>query len=195
MRRSRKSGPSFAGQFGLSGFSGRQPSVQLSFGVAWFTHFTRAALHVERDHGVGRLLRRVGVAVAGGDVDHAALGIDRRRRPDAAAGRAPLLHAVLVLAARLRLVDGVGLPQHLAGVGVERGDAAAERAALVLGVAALAFFVQSLHRHEDAAVVHGRRAGDRRRPVLVDLADPDLLCRCSRPRRRRSPASRRSRHA
>ena len=35
-----KSGPSFEGQFGLSGFSARQPMVQLSFGVVWFTHFT-----------------------------------------------------------------------------------------------------------------------------------------------------------
>ena len=92
----------------------------------------RAALHVERDDGVARLLRRVGVVVAGGDVDHAALGIDRRRRPDPAAGRSPLLNAVLVLAARLGLVDRVGLPQHLARVRVEGRDAAAERAAFVL---------------------------------------------------------------
>jgi hypothetical protein len=27
-----------AGQLGLSGFSGRQPSVQLSSGVVWLTH-------------------------------------------------------------------------------------------------------------------------------------------------------------
>ena len=35
-----KSGPSVDGQLGLSGFCARQPMVQLSFGVVWFTHFT-----------------------------------------------------------------------------------------------------------------------------------------------------------
>ena len=58
-----------------------------------------------------------------------------------------------VLAARLRRVHRVGLPQHRAGVGVERHQAAAERAARILAGAALAFLVQPLHRHEDAAVV------------------------------------------
>ena len=62
-----------------------------------------------------------------------------------------MLHAVLVLAARLRLVDGVALPQHRAGVGVERRHAAAERAALVLPAAALSFFVQPLHRRRTRA--------------------------------------------
>ena len=81
----------------------------------------------------------------------------------------------LFFRARLGLVDGVGLPQHVAGVGVERRDVAAEGAALVLGASALAFLVQTLHRHEHAAVVVGRRAGDRRGAVIVNLADPDLL--------------------
>src|SRR4029079_14586988 len=73
------------------------------------------------------------------------------------------------------LVDGVALPDHGTGVGVERRDVAAERAALVLRLTALTLFAQPLHGHEQLAVVIGWCAGDRRKLVIVDLADPELL--------------------
>src|SRR6202040_3273768 len=66
---------------------------------------------VERDDRIGGALRRVGVPVPRCDVDRAALWIDGGRGPDAAARRAPRLHAILVLATRLRFFrDAVGLP-------------------------------------------------------------------------------------
>ena len=188
-----KSGPSFAGQFALSGIDRSAAERPVVVRRDLIHPLACSAVHVEREHRVGRRLRRIGVVVAGGDVDHVALGIDRGSRPDTAARRAPLLHAVLVLRSRLRLVDRVRLPQHLAGVGVERRNAAAERAALVLRVAALSFFAQPLHADEDLAAVHSGGAGDRRGSMVINFADPDLPCRCSRPRRRRSRASRRSR--
>ena len=132
-----------------------------------------AALDVERDDGIGHRLRRVGVSVAGADVQRAATNVDGRRRPDAAAGGTPLLFARGVRAARLPLADGVGLPDDLPGAGVERAEAAAERAAFVLRPSALHFLVEALHRHEDTAVVVGGRPGDGGVWMLVDLADPD----------------------
>ena len=39
-----KSGPSVSGQFGLSGFFARQPSVQVSFGMSCWNHRTLPVL-------------------------------------------------------------------------------------------------------------------------------------------------------
>ena len=48
-----KSGPSFAGQFGLSGgFVGRQPPAQTSLASGCCDHSELAGVHVEREHGV-----------------------------------------------------------------------------------------------------------------------------------------------
>src|SRR5206468_5372651 len=89
-----------------------------------------AGAEIERDHGIGGRLRRPAVSIAGAHVDGTALRVDRRCRPDAAAGRAPHLGAVGVGSNQSRRAgDGVGLPDNLAGAGVERDERAAERAA------------------------------------------------------------------
>ncbi len=135
-----------------------------------------AGVEIHRQDGVGRLLLRVGVAVAGGDVQDAAPRVDRRRGPDAASGRPPRLHPFLREAALLRLVgDRVRLPHDRAGIGVERGDAAAERAALVVRAGSRRLFADPGHRHVDAAVVIGRRSGRARQGMVLDLAGPELL--------------------
>ena len=135
-----------------------------------------AGVDVHRDDRVGHRLRRIGVRVARGHVDRAPLHIHRGRRPDAAAGGTErILTRSRVPAAKLRLVDGVGLPQERAGVRVERVEVSSERAARSLTAAARAFLVQSLHRHEGLAVLNRDRAGDRGGLVLIHLALPDLL--------------------
>ena len=48
--------------------------------------FELSARHVERDEGVGSVLGRIRIAVARRRVDRVRLEIDRRRRPDRAAG-------------------------------------------------------------------------------------------------------------
>ena len=75
---------------------------------------------------------------------------------------------------RGRVGNAVGLPDDGAGRRVERRDAAPERAAAVVEPSAADFFAGRGHRHEHAAVVHGRRAGDGRVGMLVDLPRPEL---------------------
>ena len=118
-------------------------------------------------------MRRIGIGIAGGGIHAVTLGIDRWRRPDRPARRAEHLHTGFVDGARLGLIDGPGLPQHRAGVGIERRQTAAEAAARIVVAAAAAFFVQALHRHKHATVVHGQCAGDGRRGVFIDFARPD----------------------
>ena len=132
-------------------------------------------LKVQRDNGVGHLLRRVGVTIAGRDVHRATTRIDGGRGPDSATGGSPLPFARLVRRAQLSLADHVRLPRHGTGVGVECRDAAAEGAAFVLGAATLYFLVEALHRYEDSTGMIGEPASDRGVRMGVDLADPDRL--------------------
>ena len=91
--------------------------------------------------------------------------------------RTPKLHAVLVLAARLRFVHRVGLPDDGAGVRVERAHASAKRAALALRRSALSFFAHTGDWHVDAAIIDGQRSSRLGAHVIVHLAVPDLLSR------------------
>jgi hypothetical protein len=96
--------------------------------------FHLACLQIERDHGVAGLLLRITVAISSGHINQAALGIDRRRAPDAGSGWSPKLRARRSLSAPLRRFrDRVSLPNNFAGRSIQRGDASAERAALVIG--------------------------------------------------------------
>jgi len=54
---------------------------------------TLARVEVECDDGVGSVDRRIGVAIAGRDVERFAFQVDRGRRPDAGAGGPPQLRA------------------------------------------------------------------------------------------------------
>ena len=92
-----------------------QPMAQLSAGSELLVPAHRAGLLVEGDDRIGHLLRRIGIGIAGGGIDQAALHIDGRRGPDAAAGGPNICTPSLFFARGLRLIDGVGLPQHRAG--------------------------------------------------------------------------------
>ena len=97
----------------------------------------------------------------------------RRRRPDRGAGRLPHRRAGGVLADDLRLLrNHVGLPDLLAGRGVERDHAAAEGAARIVGARARDLFDRR-HRHVQPAVGECRRTGDAGDGVIVDLRLPE----------------------
>ena len=134
-----------------------------------------AGLDVHRDDRIARHRRRAGIVVARGDVDRAASRINRWRSPDAAARRAPDRLAFSVLAARRRRFrNRVGLPHDRSRIRVERGDAAAERAALVARLSALTFFADTGQRHIQPSVVERGGARGAREDVIVQLARPDL---------------------
>ena len=121
-----------------------------------------AGLQIERHDRIARLGRRERVGVAGGDVERAALRVDRRRRPDGGAGRSIQLRADRVLLRRPRpFGNRVGLPHLLAGRGIVRDHRSAERAAFVLRIRSGAFF-ERRDRHVQTSVVQRRRAGDTR---------------------------------
>src|ERR1700685_4638007 len=88
---------------------------------------------IERDDGVAGWNADAGVGIAGADVDELALGVDGGRRPDARARWAIKLGAGCVGLIHFRRIGNrVGLPNDAARFGVERSQAAAKRAALIL---------------------------------------------------------------
>ena len=175
---------------GQSGEHGRRAEVEIGTRASATIHLAwRAAEHVgrprrhllrpphlsrlqiERENRVSGRRGRTAVRVAGRDVQGAALDVDRRRRPDSAAGGPAQLCAVGIRAQQNWFVgDRVGLPHHAAGSRVERNDAAAEAAACVSGRPA-AFFVRRCGDVE-AAVVERGRAGQPHERMLVDLPAP-----------------------
>ena len=125
-----------------------------------------AGVEVERDDGVGQ--RRGGrrVAIAGRDVERirrgSTVGADHTAAPDGPHSCTPLR---VLRARRRRLRNHVGAPQLIAGRGIERDDAAAERAAFIGGRRADGFL--------------SRRHGTYRRPSY-STADPVIrAARCS----------------
>ena len=136
----------------------------------------RAVAQVEGDDRVARLALRAGVLVARRRVEHAARGVDRRRVPDCRPGRAPSLRAGRRRSDWRRFVQGVRLPDHAAGGGVQRDDAAAEPAALVARNQPRTLF-QRRHRYVQPVLEQRGRAGDPRHRVLVDAPAPQRLAR------------------
>ena len=133
-----------------------------------------AGLEVERDDGVARGGGGLGIGVPGRGVDDPALGVDGRRRPHRRAGRPHEVGAGGVAPARRRrLLDGVALPDQLAGRRVEGGDAAAERAAGIPRVGGEQL-LQGRHRHVEPAAVLHRRPRDAGPRVGLNVPAPDL---------------------
>ena len=96
------------------------------------------------------------------------LGIDRRRFPDAAAvalaadpGRTGDLPALILLVLR----NGVEVPQHLAGLGVDRQHVAAGNVALAAGAADVEHAVVDLRRRREPVAQADRRL--RRRDIAA----------------------------
>ena len=129
---------------------------------------------VEGDDGVAGRGRRFGVGVAGSGVDEPPRSVDGRGRPDRPSGRPHEEVAVRIAPARRRrLGDGERLPDDVAGRRVERGEAAAERAAGVLRVGRQQLF-QGRDRHIQRSVVQDGGARDARRDVGLHVPPPDL---------------------
>ena len=145
----------------------------------------------QRDHGIARRCDGLRVVVARRDVEQPARCIDGRRRPDRGPGRTIERRAAAVLAELARLVGQVRLPEPRAVAHPERDDAAAERAARVIGIAG-ARLLPRRHRHVGDAVVHRGCGRQSRRVVRLDWAS-SKRARRSRPRRHRtSPSGRRT---
>ena len=139
--------------------------------------------------------RRVAVVVAGGDVERVALrsiaGLDQTGAPDGPQSCVPAAFFFVGFGSS----DGVGLPDLLAGRGIERDQAAAELAALDTSVSAPGASSPDA-TGTYSGLVERRRSGDSRAgnsstlvfhttaPVAASTA-----CTC-RPDRRRSRASR-----
>src|SRR6185437_14144993 len=104
----------------------------------------RAGLQIHGHDGIRAGLRRIGVAVAGADIQQTAANVDCRRRPDAAARRTVELHSGGVFAAWLRLRDGVGLPQDVAVFHIQGHHAAPESTAGIVVGGADAFLAYAL---------------------------------------------------
>jgi len=81
-----------------------------------------AGFEIEGEDGVAGFAGGLGIVVAGGDVEHAALGIDGRSGPNACAGRTVLRSADGIDAGLFQRRDGVGLPDDGAVADAERDD-------------------------------------------------------------------------
>ncbi len=133
-------------------------------------HF--AGLQIQREHRIARVGGRVGVAVAGGDIQRVSLHIDGGSGPDCRARRTKKLHAERVLLRRpWFLRDRIGFPKPLTGSRVQRYHAAAECAALVFAPCARGFFKRR-YRHIDDTRMDGWRAGDAGGRMIVQLSLP-----------------------
>src|SRR5262249_1153317 len=90
-------------------------------------------LEIEREKRIAHSRRRIAVVVPGGDIERVVLLVDGRAAPHRGAGGAKQLRAYLVLLSGKGLLrNRERLPDDLAGLGIERDDAAAELAAFVV---------------------------------------------------------------
>ena len=128
-------------------------------------------LELEGHHRVARAGGRMRVVVAGRDIQHAAGGIDGRRRPHAGARRAERVGAHCGRTGLLRLVHQIRLPRDRPVTQPDGGDAAAKGAAHVRRIDRTGLFPRR-RRHEREAVVHGERTGQARRLVRFDADGP-----------------------
>ena len=134
----------------------------------------RAGAQREREDRIGEQvradpLRAVAERIADGDVDQPELGIDRRRLPDAAAvalaadpGRAGDVPALIPSVLR----NGVEVPEHLAGLRVDRQHVTAGNVALAARAADVDHAVVNLRRGREPVAER-----DRRRDVGIALLD------------------------
>ena len=135
--------------------------------------FDGAGRETERENGIARGRRGIGIAVAGRHIQQPGFRVDRRRGPDGGAGRPVELRADGVLAGRLRRIENrVDVPHDRAVRRIERRDASPERAALVLRVRA-GHLLGRRDRHVEAAGMKRRRPGNPRCGMLVDAPLPD----------------------
>src|SRR5215813_7434325 len=94
-----------------------------------------AVFETQRNNGIARRTRRIGIVVARGDIQSADLVINGRRRPDTGSGRPILLSARSGFTGWLgRVGDGESLPNLLSSCCIQRHDAASERTALILRI-------------------------------------------------------------
>src|SRR5205085_3599593 len=135
-----------------------------------------ARVEVEGDDGVRHVGFRPRVIVAGRQVEALLLWVNRHRGPDADARRPEDAPPEFIFALFFRLLFvRVEAPNRLAGLGVDGRDAAAERAALVLGVAHHHDFFARRHADVDAPVVVDGRARADGHGVRINFHLPDLL--------------------
>ncbi len=134
-------------------------------------------VHIERHKRIAGRRRRIAVVVAGRHIKPIQLGVDGRRRPHRHTRRSPELSPHRVLLLRLRLFDGVGLPQDLAVRRIDRDNAAAEFAAFVCGVGARRFLA-GCGAHIDASVIERRRASDAADGEVVNVCLPQQPASC-----------------
>src|SRR5580698_7426018 len=131
-----------------------------------------SGLQVQRDDGVARFRRWLGVVVARRDVNHPAFRIDRRGGPDSRARWTKLRRALLVRTGSFRRIDHVCFPDDRAVANAKLAQTPAKRAALIFWIARARFFPRRCWNEHDA-VAHDRGTREPRRFVLVDPAFPD----------------------
>ena len=131
-----------------------------------------AVLQADGDDGVGHGFLHLGVGIAGGDVELAALGVDRRLVPDPGAGGTVKLNPGGILAAGPGLQHR-RLPQDLVGFQVDRRHLAGEGAAGIAGSAAHVLLRGGDRLVEDIARDHGR-TGQHGQRMAVDIDLPQL---------------------
>ena len=149
-----------------------------------------ACVHLECHDGIGRRGGRLGVRVAGGDVETVVLWVQRGSRPDSGTGRPPRTVAGRIGARRSGLLgNDLPLPELGSGQRVERHDAPPERAAFIRRDDGRRLF-ERRDRHLQPAGVQGRGARDPfwnrvflRSPPSRSTAAPTAGRSPSRPRR------------
>src|SRR5262245_12037543 len=100
-----------------------------------------AGLETKRNNGIARSARWIGIVIARGNIDSTELFINRRRRPDAGAGRPLLLSAQGTFARWLgRVGNRESLPDLLSSRCIQCHDASSERTALILRISRQNFF-------------------------------------------------------
>src|SRR5579883_682362 len=115
----------------------------------------------------------IGIGISRSRVDEFSFGIDGGRRPDGRACRPIHLGSDLALVGGFgRIEYAVSLPVLLAGIGVQRNQAAAEGTALVLRRAARTFLERG-HWHEQAAIIEYGRARDAGCRMILYARFPD----------------------
>src|SRR5262249_41457762 len=137
-----------------------------------------AVFETQRNNGIARRARRIGIVVASGDIQSSDLFINGRRRPDTGSGRPILLTARSGFTCWLgRVGDGESLPNLLSSCCIQRHDAASERTALKLRITRQKF-LERRERLVDNTIVNTRcRSGHGRKMIHRTDSPNQLTCR------------------
>src|SRR5215469_1421498 len=137
-----------------------------------------AGVHVQSQHCIGGIRRRGRIVIPGRNVNYMPLQISGRSRPYRCAGWSPVLNSLFTLAQGSGgVVNRVGLPDLLAGRGVESNHGSSKRTAWITRVRSRAFLPGGDRNIESFAHQQGGTCDSRGR-VRLGMGPPSERTIC-----------------